>query len=137
MRMTLQTKRQKRNDKNVKTILTFGEDEKYYFYICHTCKKHLLKGRMPAMSSANGLSLQHVPEDIKLTELENNLIAKKILFQKIFQLPKSRIAAVKDKLVNIPIQEKDIFNTLEALPRTTANGGLVEVKLKSKQEYTI
>ena len=67
--------------------------------------------------------------------MENNLIARRILFKKIYQLPKSRMAAMKDKLVNIPIREDDISSTLHSLPRTPLEGGLVEIKLKRKIEY--
>ena len=88
------------------------------------------KGMLPSMAVANGLQLLPVPENLELSELENNLIARKILFQKIFQLPKSRIAAVKDKLVSILIHENDVLQTLEVLPRTPSEAGLIEVKLK-------
>ena len=104
-------------------------------YVCHTCKKHILKGKLPPMSAANQLALMKVPVSLNLTELESNLISKKILFQKIYQLPKSRMPAVKDKLVNVPIGEMDILNTLVSLPRTPLEGGLVEVKLKRKENY--
>ena len=87
------------------------------------------------MSVANGLSVVNVKENLELTQLENNLIAKKILFQKVFKLPKSRMAAVKDKIVNIPIGDEDVLNTVQALPRTPSEAGLVEVKLKRKLEY--
>ena len=112
-------------------------DKGPHFFVCHTCKIKLAKGRIPSMAAVNGLSLIEIPasKDINLTDLENNLVAQKILFQKIFQLPKSRIAAVKDKLVNIPIQESDIVNTLLSLPRTPMEGGLIEVRLKRKQIY--
>ena len=53
----------------------------------------------------------------------------------MYQLPISRMAAFKDKLVNIPIEETDIINTLEVLPRTPADGGLIEIKLKRKVAY--
>ena len=104
-------------------------------YICYTCRKYLQKGRMPPMAAANGLKLSFVPSEVMLTELENNLISKRIIFQKIYQLPKSRIAAVKDKIVNIPIGDEDVMNTLKMLPRTPLEGGLVEVKLKRKTAY--
>ena len=68
----------------------------------------LRKACLPSMTVTNGLQLLPVPENSESSELENNLlIACKILFQKIFQLPKSRIAAVKEKLVNIPILENE------------------------------
>jgi hypothetical protein len=66
-------------------------------YICHTCKTTMKKGKMPCMSVKNGLSLMKLAHpSLKLSEIENNLIAQNILFQKIFLLPKSRMSAVKD-----------------------------------------
>ena len=106
-------------------------------YLCFTCKRHLNQGRIPPMSCANGLGLVNLENDpdLILTELENNLIAKRILFQKIYQLPKSRMSGCKDKLINIPINDTDIINTFENLPRTPKEAGLFEVKLKRKMEY--
>ena len=57
------------------------------------------------------------------------------MFQKIYQLPKSRIAACKDHLINIPIGSDDVLNTLKSLPRTPQEAGLLEVKLKRKLDY--
>ena len=87
------------------------------------------------MSVENGLKTFSVPQDLNLSELEKNLIAKVIPFQKVFKLPTSRMAAVKDKIVNIPIHEKHILSTFQSLPKTPQEGGLIEVKLKRKQEY--
>ena len=104
-------------------------------YMCGTCKKHLTKGNLPAMAAENGLNVLPIPEDLNLSEIENNLIAKRIMFQKIYQLPKSRMAACKDRLINIPIGSEDVLNTLQKLPRTPQEAGLLEVKLKRKLEY--
>ena len=87
------------------------------------------------MAAANGLNVVHCDEGLKLSELENNLIAKRIMFQKIYQLPKSRMAACKDHLINIPIGSDDVINTLSNLPRTPKEAGLLEVKLKRRIEY--
>ena len=59
----------------------------------------------------------------------------RIVFMKIFQLPKSRWTALKDKIINVPINEKDIINTITHLPRTPMEAGLIEVDLKRKVEY--
>ena len=105
-------------------------------YICSTCKKEVKKGNLPAMARENNLEIKEVDErGIELTELESNLIARTILFQKIYQLPKSRMAACKDRLINIPINEDDVKNTITNLPRTPKEAGLLEVKLKRKIEY--
>ena len=63
------------------------------------------------------------------------MIAKRIVFMKIFQLPKSRWTALKDKIINVPVQEDDIVNTITSLPRTPNEAGLIEVDLKRKVEY--
>ena len=47
---------------------------------------HLKAKRMPPMSVRNNLELDHLNENLMLTELEGALIAKLIPFQKIYQL---------------------------------------------------
>ena len=87
------------------------------------------------MAAKNGLKLYSHDPELELTELEANLIAKRIVFMKIFQLPKSRWTALKDKIINVPVQEDDIVNTITSLPRTPNEAGLIEVDLKRKVEY--
>ena len=93
--------------------------------------------KIPPMSVKNGLKLVETDNELKaqkleMTELEGALIAKNIIFQKIFQLPKSRWTALKDRVVNVPINDDSILNTLEALPRTPQGAGLIGVALKRK-----
>ena len=104
-------------------------------YICHACKNHLKKGKLPPMSAKNGLKIPDHDPELELTELEGNLIAKSIVFMKIFQLPKSRWTALKDRIINVPINNDDIVNTMTNLPRTPNEAGLIEVDLKRKVEY--
>ena len=88
------------------------------------------------MSVCNGLDVVAVDDpDLQLSELENNLIALRIMFQKIYYLPKSRWTALKDRVINIPIDKENIINTIERLPRLPTESGLVEIKLKRKMEY--
>ena len=47
-------------------------------FICKTCKTSLVKGNMPSMCVANGLELVDIEENMKLTELENNIIANQL-----------------------------------------------------------
>ena len=54
------------------------------------------------------------------------------------KLPKTRWAGIRDKLVNVPINDNDLLKTLSnltKLPRGPDNGGLLPVKLKRKVEY--
>ena len=61
-------------------------------YICHACKKRLLKKQMPPMCAENGLKKEPIKsDDLKLTELERSMIALRIPFTKIVMLPKSRL----------------------------------------------
>ena len=92
---------------------------------------------MPACSHKNNLDLFQTEnmKELCLTELENSLIALNILFQKFVQLPKSRWTATKDHIVNIPIFDKDIINTIESFPRTLDEAGIIPVQLKRKMEY--
>ena len=63
------------------------------------------------------------------------MIALNIPFQKIYRLPKSRWPAMKDKTINIPIHESDIIQTVQFLPRTPSEAGIVPVNLKRKKSY--
>ena len=114
------------------TVNVNGSEESY---ICIACKKHLKAGKLPPMSAKNGLKIYNHTADMELTELEGNLIAKNIVFMKIFQLPKTRWTALKDRIVNVPVHNDDILNTMMRLPRTPDEAGLIEVDLKRKVEY--
>ena len=91
---------------------------------------------MPPMSNQNNLQLFDISknEELHLTELENSMIALNIIFQKVFKLPKSRWPAMKDKTINIPIFESDILNTIESLPRTPSNAGIIPINFGRKME---
>ena len=104
-------------------------------YICKTCIVHLKAKRMPPMSVRNNLELDHLNENLMLTELEGALIAKLIPFQKIYQLPKSRWTALRDRVINVPINDEDIVKTVNLLPRTPKEAELIGVSLKRKLEY--
>ena len=93
---------------------------------------------MPPMSNKNDLQLFDVSNipDLHLSPLENALIALNICFQMIFQTAKSRWNKTKKQLVNIPINEQDVINTLDAMPRTPQQAGVVNVQLKRKKSMT-
>ena len=108
-------------------------------YICHTCKNYLKRGKMPPMSTRNGLDIVDLKDSngnkLEMSELEATLIAKNILFMKIFNLPKSRWSAVKDKTVNVPIQDDAVLQTVSSFPRMPSEAGIIPVKLKRKATY--
>ena len=108
---------------------------KYYVYICSDCKGKVTAGRVPPMSHKNKLQLLSLKgqDCLNLTELENALVARNILFQMFLQLPKSRWTGIKKQIVSIPIYEQDIQNTLESLPRTPDQASICKVQLKRKK----
>ena len=55
------------------------------YFLCTDCKIKLDKGKMPSKCHSNKLEIFNITEypDLDLTELELNLISKKIIFMKI------------------------------------------------------
>ena len=106
-------------------------------YLCFNCKKYLFTGRMPPQCHKNDLEVFDTKDypEFELSQLEGSVIAKSILFMKIFKKPVSRMSAVKDRTICVPIDDNTINDTLTQLPRTPLGAGLVPIKLKRKLEY--
>ena len=86
------------------------------FFLCKSCYRDLIKKRdMPKRSIKNHLTVEALQG---YTSLENQLIAPCLLFMKIVKLPKSRMEAMKDRTVIVPLEPDDIVKNVEALPRT-------------------
>ena len=120
--------------KKMDTTSTYEIDQTNY--ICRGCNLAMLRGKMPKMCVNNGLIVDVLPDQsLQLSELENNLIALNIVFQKIHLKPKSRWSGTHDRLVNVPIGEQDIINTVQRLPRSPAEACIIPVSLKRKLEY--
>ena len=96
-----------------------------------------MTGKRPAQSHQNNLEIFNIKEhpELNLTELESSLISKALVFMKIFKKPKSRMAAIKDRCVCVPIDDQTINETLNQLPRTPSEACIVPIKLKRKKEY--
>ena len=105
-------------------------------YVCKNCYKILkYKKKMPAICFRNGLGLSEVPDSLKLTDLENQLVSKNLVFLKIKPLPRNRYSAMMDRIVNVPIPDDEIIKTVNSLPRQADTSGLISVQLKRKLEY--
>ena len=107
------------------------------FFLCIDCRSKLGKKKIPSKCHTNKLEIFDIKDfpDLDLTELELNLISKKIIFMKIHRKPKSQMSAIKDRIVCIPIDSGTIEQTLKKLPRLPKDAGLVPIKLKRKQAY--
>ena len=87
-------------------------DAKGRVLLCSSCDFHLrLKKEMPPMNYNNGLGIVEIPKELKLTDLEATLVAKRILFIKMFSLVKSRWRGYKDHTTNVPVLEDDLLET--------------------------
>ena len=87
------------------------------------------------MSAQNSLTIESFPEELKLLDFEMQLIAKDLLFSKIFSLPESRMPAVKDKVINVPLTHTDLENTTKILPRNLDHSLLINVQFKRCKDF--
>merc|ERR1739838_648646 len=86
---------------------------------------------MPPMCSKNNLELPELPDCFKeLTNIEKQLIVKNLVFIKIRNLPKTRMEAMNDRVINVPIPDDNIAKNVNTLPRNENNSGMVNVKIK-------
>ena len=88
---------------------------------------------MPNRCINNGLNIESIPMDLAaLTCLENQLIARYLLFMKIKTVPKSGIELMADRTVLVPVEPTDIVSNVETLllPRTMEESAVISVKLK-------
>ena len=107
-------------------------------YLCKSCKGYLQRGKLPKLCVKNGLQVDQINDDLKLTELEKNLIAKNIIFQKIHKMPKSRWSGTHDRLVNVPVNPEDVLNTIDSIRGWIDTNCSCEFETKiGIQEYTL
>ena len=91
---------------------------------------------MPPQCFYNALGVADIPHCMKeLKQLEKQIIKKSLPFIKMRQLPKTRMPIVNDRLINVPITDDDVLQTVTSLPRTPDKDGFINLKLKRKMEY--
>ena len=56
-------------------------------------------------------------DDFTLRDLQHQLVAIDVLFLEIFSLPRTRMYAIKDRVINVPLTCDDIVSTTNTLPR--------------------
>ena len=103
--------------------------------LCHGCLTNIKKEKIPSINVQNGLSLEDIPTELELGDLEQQLIARSLMFIKVCKLPKSGMRAMKDEVINVPIENEDISKSITTLPRHPDDAHLVAVQLKRKVEY--
>ena len=101
--------------------------------LCHTCKKWFGKKKIPRIHVSNGLQLDEIPDELKLTDLEQQLIARTLIFLKVKKLTKSGMKSNIDQVISVlPIECDDVSKTVSQLPRHPDDASIVAVQLKRR-----
>ena len=83
--------------------------EKSNLILCHSCNNNFNSNKFPSINVNNGLKLDDVPQELSsLADLEQQLIAQVLLFMKIKKLPTTRMGAVVDQVISVPLENEDI-----------------------------
>ena len=98
-------------------------------WICHTCLSALQYGKVPKLSVANGMKWSNKPPELDLHQLEERLIALRIPFMQIRELPRGGQYSLKGNVINVPV---DIQFTVNSLPRHMDENCTVAIQLKKK-----
>ena len=101
-------------------------------WICHTCLSALKDGKVPKLSVANGMKWPNKPPELDLHQLEERLIALRIPFMQIRELPRGGQYSLKGNVINVPV---DIQPTVDSLPRPMDEHFTVAIQLKKKLSY--
>ena len=117
-----------------KVDLDCFQDDSLIF--CDNYFKLIKNSKVPKIHVSNGLKLDKVPEELKLRDLEQQLIARSLLFMKVKRLPTTRMKAMIDNCIIVPIEEDDISKTISELPKHPDDAKIVAVQLKRKLEYS-
>ena len=101
-------------------------------WIRHTCIGAIRDGKVPKLSVANGMKWPDKPPELDLHQLEERLIALRIPFMQIRELPRGGQYSLKGNVINVPV---DIQPTINCLPRPMDENFTVAIQLKKKLAY--
>ena len=107
------------------------------FHLCTNCHKLLTdpeKPKRPKISAMNGLLVDDIPQSLQLTDVENQLIAINLLFMKLKKLPKSRMGCMVDRVINVPLSDEQVTQSVKTLPRSLDDGYVVPIQFKRMKE---
>lgn len=101
-------------------------------WVCKTCVGALASGKIPACSLANGLKFPEIPDELKLTQLEERFVAPRLTFMQIREMPRGGQLSLKGNVVNVPA---DVNTTVKILPRMQCDEDTILLKFKRKMSY--
>ena len=97
--------------------------------ICTTCKNSIVSGKVPKLSIVYGIKWPAKPKELELHPLEERLIALRISFMQLRELPTGRKYSLKGNVVNVHVQIQPV---VDALPLPFNEEVTVPVKLNKK-----
>ena len=103
-------------------------------YICNTCHSKAIQGKVPCQATVNN-NLYADDEPTKresLKKLEQIIIARRIVFEKIVVMPKGQQRKIKGAICSVPV---DCDQTCNILRRPPERSGIVLLKLKRKTQF--
>ena len=71
-------------------------------WICLTCDSNLKRGRLPCCAKANKMSFPVTSDVLELTWLEERLVAPRICFMQLRELPRGGQLKISGGVVNVP-----------------------------------
>ena len=101
-------------------------------WLCRSCNSYLVKNKIPPCAVVNGMVFPHKPAFFDLNKLECRLLAPRIAFQKLMQVPRGKQLKIHGNIVNVPA---DVSNTVSMLPRLPSETGTIKVNLKRRLQY--
>ena len=100
-------------------------------WICKTCDMALKNKKIPSISVRNKVCFPPKPQELDLYQLEERLVALRIPFMQMRELPRGGQFSIHGNVVNVPV---DIQPTIKVLPHTLEKT-TIPVKLKRKLVY--
>ncbi|XP_056093733.1 uncharacterized protein LOC130072579 [Rhinichthys klamathensis goyatoka] len=112
---------------------TSGFSPRCKLWICPTCHRKIISGKLPEESVANNMHLVDIPNQLKcLNSLEQHLVARNIPFLKLLCLPRGKQNGCHGPVVCVPVNTADVSNIL---PRNECDDKMIRIKLKRKLTY--
>ena len=106
-------------------VKSVGNEE----WSCHTCLSALRESIRPKLSVANGMKWPDKPPEQNFHQLEERLIALRIPFIQIRELPRGGQYYLKGNVINVPV---DIQPSINCLQRSMDENFTVAIQLKKK-----
>lgn len=106
----LKGKRQVATTKYLTNYRSFDDNE----WICVNCLNSICKGNIPKLWLHNGLQFPERPPELALTQLEERLVAPRLPFMQLREMPRGWQLNLRGNIVNVPA---DVNSTIKSLPR--------------------